>query len=155
MPHYVLLSCGRKQLSLAPESEVVPQELYTSNFFAAKLGYVRRHCHEAAVLIISTKYYLIELASPLIGNYDYEIRGKFIYDNEVNRDEPVESTEQWAKRIAQQLQKKGANLESDKFTILAGANMANPLQGYLAKVELPLKGMRIGEQMALLKKGSH
>lgn len=46
--------------------------------------------------------------------------------------------------------KKVANIEEDKFIILAGKNYVVPIENSLSNLELPLKGKGIGQMLKFL-----
>lgn len=62
----------------------------------------------------------------------------------------VEETKLWGERVIEQL-RKVANLEDDKFIILAGQSYIKPLNSSLTNIEEPLKGVVQGKRPAKLK----
>ena len=58
---------------------------------------------------------------------------------------------QWGKVVIEQLNKVPADLQKDKFIILAGEKYVKPLQERLKNITLPLKGLRPGERLKYLK----
>ena len=57
----------------------------------------------------------------------------------------------WAKKVVEQLEVH-ADLQRDHFILLAGERYRRYLLPHLASYEIPLKGLRIGEQLQYLKK---
>ncbi|MBL3591834.1 MAG: hypothetical protein JMN24_18970 [gamma proteobacterium endosymbiont of Lamellibrachia anaximandri] len=57
---------------------------------------------------------------------------------------------QWASQVIEQIRNIGA-LEETEFTFLAGEKYRKYLLPHLNNVQIPLKGLRIGEQLQRLK----
>ena len=60
-----------------------------------------------------------------------------------------EDRAKWGTKVIEEL-KKVANIEEDKFIILAGKNYVAPIENSLPKLELPLKGKGIGQMLKFL-----
>jgi hypothetical protein len=56
----------------------------------------------------------------------------------------------WAKDVLSQL-KTATDIKNDNFVFLAGDKYRKYLLPYIANYEIPLEGMRIGEQLQYLK----
>ena len=55
----------------------------------------------------------------------------------------------WGKEVIAQLMEV-ADVEKDKFVILAGKNYLTPIKTALKYIETPLEGMKIGERLQFL-----
>lgn len=128
----VLISCVSKKLS----RKSMARDLYISTLFRKNLQYAMR-LRPDQIFILSAKHGLVEL--------DDEIEP---YDMTLNTMSAQENRE-WAKRVLVQLSEK-ADLQQDQFVLLAGAKYRKYLMPHLAHVEIPLEGLRIGEQLQKL-----
>ena len=90
------------------------------------------------IYILSGKYHLLPL--------DEEIETYNVFLGDKYKAERM----QWGEVVIEQLSKV-ADLQKDKFIILAGENYVEPLQKKLKNIALPLKGLRQGEQLKYLK----
>ena len=61
----------------------------------------------------------------------------------------ADAVRQWAETVLSQLENV-ADLDDDRFTILAGQTYRRHLVPELSTLELPMEGMRIGEQLQFL-----
>ena len=125
----VLISCVSKKLSRKSKA----RDLYISTLFKKNLQYAIM-LHPDQIFILSAKYGLVGL--------DDEIEP---YDLTLNTMSAQENRE-WAKRVLSQLSEK-ADLTDDRFIFLAGAKYRKYLVPHMTHVEVPMEGLRIGEQL--------
>lgn len=128
-----LISCGKSKLGgSAPACR-----LYTGALFQKSLAYARR-INADAIYILSANYGLLELGQEISP-----------YEKTLNRMSSGDA-EQWAEAVLKQLRSR-SNLAADRFVILAGMAYCSRLVPHLVKVEMPLDGLRFGEQLRFLK----
>lgn len=133
MTDIVLIACAsQKRDDSAPA-----RDLYQSALFQKSLRYVEQVVEPDRTFILSAKHHLLPL-DPVITPYDRTL-------NRMNADE----RRVWAERVLDQLRER-ADLEKDRFTILAGKKYREHLVPHLERVEIPLEGMGIGEQLQFL-----
>ncbi|AKB28094.1 hypothetical protein MSSIT_1375 [Methanosarcina siciliae T4/M] len=113
------------------------KDLYISSLFKYNLKYAKS-LNPDKVFILSAKYGLIDL--------EREIEP---YDKTLNN-MPSEEIKKWADCVIGQL-KKEANPEEDEFIFLAGEKYRKYLLPHISKYQIPLEGMKIGEQLQYLK----
>jgi hypothetical protein len=137
MSTVVLVSC-----SAGKEEKPMPAgELYNSDLFKKQLEYAKKLSNDSNIYIISAKYHLVPL-NKTISPYNLTLK-----------DMPSKDREAWAEVVLKQLQEKGYNLDKDKFILLAGNAYRQYLAPQMKNVEVPLEGLRIGQQKkALLQK---
>ena len=137
MSKVVLVSC-----SSGKESQAAPaEELYNSDLFKKQMEYAKKLTNPNDIYIISAKYHLVPLRTE-IEPY-----------NKTLKEMPAPDREKWAEVVLDQLKKKGYDLQKDKFVILAGNAYRQYLEPHMKNVEVPLSGLRIGQQKkALLQK---
>ena len=129
MSKIVLISCVSKKHSQKSKA----RDLYISALFRKNLQYTLKLAPDQT-FILSAKYGLVGL--------DDEIEP---YDLTLNTMSAPE-IKSWAHGILRQLNEK-ADLQHDEFVFLAGAKYRKYLIPHLAHVEVPLEGLRIGEQL--------
>lgn len=128
-----LISCGKSKLNhSAPASD-----LYTGSLFEKSLGYARR-INADAIYILSAHYGLLELTQ-VIAPYEKTLNGM-----------PSSDAARWSDTVLAQLRAR-TNLTTDRFVILAGQAYRSRLVPYLTNIEVPLEGLRFGEQLRFLK----
>lgn len=132
MKKIVLLSCVSKKL----DHKAKAKDLYQSPLFIKSLKYAET-LQADAIYILSAEHHLLKL--------DTQIEP---YDVTLNKMRKAERTT-WGEKVIEQL-KKVADLELDKFIILAGKNYTQPIEGYLKNIEQPLNGMQIGKRLQFL-----
>jgi hypothetical protein len=128
------VSCvGQKRSSSA-----AAKDLYVSDWFTKARGYVEST--GAPWFILSAKYGLVE-PETVIEPYELTLNTL-----------PVKERRRWARRVQQQIED-GGSLPS-KVVILGGARYREFLEPYLrsagVEVEVPMEGLRIGEQLSWL-----
>jgi predicted nucleic-acid-binding protein len=112
-----------------------------SDLFKKQLEYAKKLSNDSNIYIISAKYHLVPL-NKTISPYNLTLK-----------DMPSKDREAWAEVVLKQLQEKGYNLDKDKFILLAGNAYRQYLVPQMKNVEVPLEGLRIGQQKkALLQK---
>jgi len=126
----VLLSCVATKLPQPAPA----RELYSSPLFKKSLQYAET-LNPDDIVILSAKYYVIPLTK-IIGPY-----------NKTLLDMPSEEVREWGVQVLKMLADK-YDLENDHFIILAGERYRKYVTPGLAHWEAPLKGLRIGQQMA-------
>ena len=128
-----LISCGKSKLGCSAPA----CRLYTGALFKKSLAYAR-HINADAIYILSANYGLLELMQEIMP-YEKTLNGMSSSD-----------VERWAKTVLEQLRSR-TDLATDRFVILAGMAYRSRLVPHLANVELPLNGLRFGEQLKFLK----
>ena len=134
MKRIILVACADRKRAAGARAA----ELYTSTLFKYSLKYARK-LNPDAIFILSAKHGLIAL--------DEEIEP---YDMTLNKMRANE-IKAWARQVVEQLGGY-ADLQRDHFIILAGERYRHFLLPHLTFCEVPLKGLRIGEQLQYLKK---
>ncbi len=131
MAHIGLVACvGKKRPHAAPA-----QELYDSALFDKSRQFVSRRCDRW--FILSAKHGLLE-PTAVVEPYEETLNGK-----------TSEERRAWARRVWTALRRRLR--PGDRVTILAGKNYREFLCPFLAeygcRVEVPLRGLRIGQQL--------
>ena len=129
----VLISCVSQKLPHRAKAK----DLYISTLFKLSLRYAKK-LNPDCIYILSAKYGLL--------NLDQEIDP---YERTLNNMNASEITD-WASNVLSQL-RRIASLENDEFIVLAGYEYRKYLLPHLKNTIVPLKGMRIGEQIHYLK----
>lgn len=128
----VLVSCASKKLGVRARAE----DLYVSDLFQKSLAYARS-LRPAAIFILSAKHGLVQP--------DEQIDP---YNETLNTMRPPEIMA-WSERVLDQLRKR-ADVEQDHFVFLAGDKYRRYLLPRLRSVDVPMEGLRIGEQLSWL-----
>lgn len=136
MPHHVLIACAAKKLPHAAPASV----LYQSTLFRLSLAFARS-LRPDTIFILSALHGLLPLEE-MVEPYDVTL-------NLMPKKERVA----WSDRVLAQL-RRAADLQEDRFTFLAGSRYRERLIPHLRHAEVPLRGLRIGEQLQFLAKGS-
>ncbi len=136
MKKIVLLSCVSKK----KDYETTAENLYESTLFKLSLGYAKG-LNADKIYILSALYGLVELID-IIKPYNKTL-------NEMGKKDRI----MWSKMVLKQMESKKIELNNDKFIILAGNRYREYLLDYIKNYEIPLMGMRIGEQLSYLKRG--
>lgn len=132
MRKVVLISCVSRKRTRRCKA----RELYVSTLFKKNLQYAMKLAPHQ-IFILSAKHGLVEL--------DDEIEP---YDLTLN-DLPTVEIKRWANSVLQQLAER-TDLKQDQFIFLAGTKYRRYLIPHLAHVDVPLEGLRIGEQLRQL-----
>jgi hypothetical protein len=134
MKTVVLVSCSAGKISEPAPAE----ELYSSDLFNKQLAYAKKLTHPKDIYIISAKYHLLPLRK-VIAPYNVTLNDMSSNDQK-----------QWASVVLEQLQKRNYDLQKDKFIFLAGTAYRQYLEPHMKHVEVPLAGLRIGQQKKAL-----
>lgn len=129
----VLISCVSQKLPHRAKAK----DLYISTLFKLNLRYAEK-LNPDGVYILSAKYGLLNLEQE-IDPYEQTLNN--MRANEVKR---------WANQVIEQI-KKICVIEETEFVFLAGEKYRKYLLPHLNNVQIPLKDLRIGEQLQLLK----
>lgn len=133
MAHVALIACASQK-----RDEPAPtRDLYQSALFRKSLRYVEEVVEPDRAFVLSAKHHLLPLDEVVAP-----------YDRTLNR-MGAEERREWAERVLDQLRER-ADLEDDRFTVLAGQKYREHLVPHLKWVEVPLEGLRIGEQLQFL-----
>jgi hypothetical protein len=126
----VLLSCVATKLPKPAPA----RELYNSPLFKRSLSYALT-LDPDDIVILSAKYYVIPL-DKVIAPYDKTLLNM-----------PKDEANEWGVKVLSILADK-YNLEEDKFIILAGEKYRKYITPQMNHWIAPLKGLRIGQQLA-------
>lgn len=129
----VLISCVSQKLP----HQAKAKELYISTLFKLKLKYASS-LHPDEIYVLSAKHGLLEL--------DHEIEP---YEQTLNNMRTAKIKE-WANNTLQQL-RSVVSLEEAEFIFLVGDKYRKYLLPHIRNAAIPLKGLRIGEQLQRLK----
>ena len=135
MKKVVLVACvATKNPEPAPA-----EELYASDLFKKSIDYAKKLTDPKDIYILSAKHHLLPIRKE-IAPYDMTL-------NDFDKKEK----EQWADKVLNSIQKR-YNIKDTEFVFLAGNNYRKYLEDKLPHTSVPLKGLRIGQQKAKLKK---
>jgi hypothetical protein len=129
----VLISCVSQKL---PHCAKV-RNLYTSALFKLSLKYAEKLAPDE-IFVLSAKHGLLKLEQE-IEPYEQTL------SNMCSKEIKV-----WANHVIAQISDV-CSLEDSEFTFLAGDKYRKYLLTHIGNYELPLKGLRIGEQLQKLK----
>ncbi|MDD9807724.1 MAG: hypothetical protein OXU34_05560 [Gammaproteobacteria bacterium] len=133
----ILISCASRKLSCRAKA----RDLYISPLFKLSLRYAEG-LKADGIFILSAKHGLLPLSR--------EIEP---YEQTLN-DMRAAEIKIWAEKVLAQL--KGAcSVEQTAFIFLAGEKYRKYLLPHLTNTEIPLQGLRIGQQMKELKRLCH
>lgn len=129
----VLISCVSQKLPHRAKAK----DLYISTLFKLSLRYAKK-LNSDGVYILSAKYGLLNLKQE-IDPYEQTLNNM-----------PVYEVKRWANQVIEQI-KKICVIEETEVVFLAGKKYRKYLLPQLNNVQIPLKGLRIGEQLQRLK----
>ena len=132
MNRIVLVSCATTKLDRRAKAE----DLYVSDLFRKSFAYARS-LRPAAIFILSAKHGLVhpeDVIEP--------------YNQTLNTMNPAEIIS-WSDSVLCQLRKQ-TDVQDDHFIFLAGDRYRRYLTPRLCSVEVPMQGLRIGEQLRWL-----
>jgi len=129
----VLISCASKKLAYKSKAE----DLYISTLFRLSFAYAKK-LKPDKIFILSAKYGLLNLNDE-IATY-----------NETLNNKPVSDIKLWAEKVVINLREM-ADLKSDMFVFFAGKKYREYILPHIKYYKIPLKGLRIGEQLKFLK----
>lgn len=133
MKRIVLISCVSKKVAHRAQAK----DLYVSTLFKLNMRYAER-LEPDEIFILSAKYGLL----PLTKWVDpYEVTLNTMRSKQIDL---------WAEKVLDQMAGK-ANPAKDHFIFLAGDNYRKFIIPHLRSYEIPLEGLRIGEQLKRLK----
>lgn len=135
MRRIILLSCVSKKRDF----KTTAANLYDSTLFKYAFRYAKS-LNPDKIYILSALYGLLE-TDEIVKPYNKTL-------NEMNKRDRIE----WSNIVLEQLRDKELDLNNDHFVILAGNNYRKYLLHHISHYELPLEGMRIGEQLSFLKR---
>jgi len=128
----ILVACSSRKL----DRPATARNLYRGTLFRASLDWAASQ-NPDDIGILSARYGLVGL-DQLIEPYDLTLNTL-----------PVDEVRAWSARVFGQLESE-FDLKADRFIFLAGEKYRRFLVPKLAHVEMPLAGMRIGEQVSWL-----
>lgn len=128
----VLISCVSRKLN----HQAKARDLYVSNLFRLNLQYAER-LNPDEILILSAKHGLLSLDEE-IAPYDETLKAM-----------PAIQVRQWANCVIEQIKNK-CTIGETTFIFLAGEKYRRYLLPHLENVQIPLQGLRIGEQLQKL-----
>lgn len=134
MSTIVLISCVSKKLSHRAKA----RDLYLSPLFRLNLQYAQKIA-PSKIFILSAKFGLV--------NLDDEIEPYNVTLNNMS----AKDRKAWAQKVFAQM-KECCDLNRDHFIILAGQKYRQYLLTHLKSYEIPMEGLRIGEQLQYLKR---
>jgi len=134
MKTIVLISCVSKKKNY----ETTAENLYDSSLFKYSLSYAKK-LNPDRIYILSALYGLLELTD-VIKPYNKTL-------NKMSKNERIK----WSEMVLEQMKSKGVDFENDRFIILAGNKYRENLIKHFKNYEIPLEGMKIGEQLSYLK----
>lgn len=129
----VLISCVGKKKSFKCKAK----DLYDSTWFHYGWRYAQS-LNPDKIFILSAKHGLVDPETQ-IGPYQETLNTK-----------GNKEIQEWAAGILKVLDQK-THLNKDKFVIIAGEKYRRHLVGAICHYEIPMDGLRIGEQLAWLK----
>ena len=133
MKKIILIPCVSKKLKYKGKAE----DLYISTLFRLALAYAKK-LKPDKIFILSAKHGLVNLNDE-IAPYNETLNDKLTSDIKV-----------WAEKVVIELEKV-TNLENDLFIFLAGEKYRKYILPHVKNYKIPLKGLRIGEQLKFLK----
>jgi cytoplasmic iron level regulating protein YaaA (DUF328/UPF0246 family) len=134
MKKIILISCVSKKRNIACKA----RELYQSTLFKLSLAYAET-LNADHIFILSALHGVVELDS-IIEPYNITLNNMSEKDKK-----------DWAQKVMVQLKDKGIDFEQDQIIFLAGNNYRKHLICEFKKSKVPMKGLRIGEQLSFLK----
>jgi hypothetical protein len=134
MKEYVLISCVSQKL----DHPALSKDLYTSPLFKLCYRYATS-LKPDAIFVLSAKYGLVSC--------DQEIAP---YNMTLNNMK-TRGVKKWSERVLAELSKQ-TDLQKDLFIFLAGDKYRKFLLPHIRHCQIPMEGLRIGEQLSWLKK---
>ena len=129
----VLISCVSKKLSYKAKA----RDLYTSTLFRLNLNFAQT-LSPSQIFVLSAEYGLVDLDEEL-EPYDLTLNSM-----------PYKERKQWAERVIRQM-RNCCDPQKDHFIFLAGQKYRQYIIPYMSSYEIPMEGLRIGEQLQFLK----
>lgn len=138
MSNIVLISCVSKKRKESCKA----RDLYISDLFKKALFYSENIIKADKIFVLSAKYGLVSL-DEVIEPYDKTLNKMKTYE-----------VLQWSERVLEDL-KNNIDIENDKVIFIAGAKYRKYIEPLIKNVEVPMRGMKIGEQLQFLKRCIH
>ncbi|MCQ2199314.1 MAG: hypothetical protein MJZ19_06285 [Paludibacteraceae bacterium] len=135
MGYIVFISCCSKKA----KDPCQAQYLYKSPLFKKSLAYARMLTSDDKIFILSAKHYLISL-NKIISSY-----------NKTLNTMRIEERKEWAGIVNGQIDGILKKYQTDDIIVLAGEKYREFLDFKGRTVNVPLKGMRIGQMLKCLK----
>lgn len=132
MKIFILISCCKTKLPYSAPAE----QLYQSAGFKKSLAYAKS-LNPDGIFILSALHHLVSLDS-VLEPYNVCLND---FTSDKKRD--------WSKFVIKQLSEV-ADIQNDKFIILAGKNYYSELLPFLPNYSLPLEGLGLGKRLAWL-----
>jgi cytoplasmic iron level regulating protein YaaA (DUF328/UPF0246 family) len=145
MKTIVLVSC----VSRKRDKKSKARELYFGPLFENSMAYAQSLGADE-IYILSALYGLLRLEDEIS---PYDVTMAYVPPDKRKPGLKILSKpekKEWGERVCTALSNH-ANLASDKFILLAGAEYAKPLRGRLILLEEPLRGLQQGRRVARLK----
>ena len=133
MKTIVLISCVSQKLSRPTKAK----GLYVSPLFKLSYKFAESLCPDA-IYILSAKYGLVT-PKKVISPYDVTLNN--LRSKKIKR---------WSSKVLSDLAKQ-TNLQKDRYIFLAGNKYRKYLLPHIKNFEIPMKGLRLGKQLAWLK----
>lgn len=132
MKTFILISCSSTKSS----SRTTVENLYTSSLFKKSLGYAKS-LNPDGIFVLSAKHGLLKLDQKI---YPY---------NQTLNDMSINQRKEWSIRVLKKLERV-MDFQKDKVIFLTGKNYREFLLNQITNYEIPVKGLRIGEQLKFL-----
>jgi hypothetical protein len=133
MSKVILISCVSNKLQYRAKAK----DLYISPLFKMSLAFAHS-LDPAKIFILSAKYGLVDLEQEL-EPYQQTLNAMSTYE-----------IKNWAEKVKHQMKEK-VDFENDEVIFLAGEKYRKYLSPSFRRVSIPLKGLRIGQQLQYLK----
>lgn len=134
MGYIVLISCCSKKA----KDRCPAKDLYISPLFKKSLAYARTLTSADKIFILSAKHHLLSLTKE-ISSYDITLNTMSIQERK-----------KWARIVNCQIEGILKKYQTDDIIVLAGENYREFLDFKGRPVNVPLKGMRIGQMLERL-----
>lgn len=134
MGYIVLISCCSKKA----KDRCPAKDLYISPLFKKSLAYARTLTSDDKIFILSAKHHLLSLTKE-ISSYDITLNTMSIQERK-----------KWARIVNCQIEGILKKYQTDDIIVLAGENYREFLDFKGRPVNVPLKGMRIGQMLERL-----
>ena len=90
------------------------------------------------MFILSAKHHLVPMTK-VLEPYDKTFK-----------EMPKDDKKAWAEETIKQMKSNKLNLENDQFIFLTGGEYMKPFKEYIANIETPMEGKRMGERLQWL-----
>lgn len=134
MAKIVLISCVSKKV----DHPAPAKDLYTSTLFRFCYGYAQSLCPDK-VFILSAKYGLVP-TNKVIAPYNMTLNAM-----------SLKEIQEWSRGVIREVTRR-TDTQKDKFIFLAGEKYRKYLLSEIDNYEIPMQGLKIGEQLAWLKR---